>query len=50
VLITSIVNEIRGYLAIDLEPTPTLERGVDRVGAREEGSSYLVVGSSNAAR
>jgi hypothetical protein len=34
-LVTTIVNEIRCYLAIDLEPAPTLERGVSQVEARE---------------
>jgi hypothetical protein len=50
ILVSSIISDICGGLAIDLNPAPTFERGVGQVVVRTEGSCYLVIGSSNAAR
>jgi hypothetical protein len=50
ILVSSIINEIRSGLAIDLDPTPSLERGVGQCSAAAAAGGTLVVGSSNAKR
>jgi hypothetical protein len=49
-LVEVIINDIRGHMAIDLDPVPTFQRGVGSIQVKTEGSRYLVIGSSNAAR
>jgi hypothetical protein len=49
-LITKIIGEIRKGLAIDLEPTPSFERGVGPVMAPPSNGRILLLGSSNAKR
>jgi hypothetical protein len=46
----SVITEIRAGLAIDLEPTPSFERGVGPCMAASAVGGTLVVGSSNAKR
>jgi hypothetical protein len=46
----SLISEVRGGMAIDLDPTPSFERGVAaRIGG-EDGKVMLVVGGSQAAQ
>jgi hypothetical protein len=49
-LMTKIIGEIRKGLAIDLEPTPSFERGVGPVMAPPSNGKILVLGSSNGRR
>jgi hypothetical protein len=46
----SVISEIRSGLAIDLEPTPSFERGVGPCLANAASGGTIVVGSSNAQR
>jgi hypothetical protein len=50
ILFTSIIGEIRSGLAINLETTPSYERGVVHCSAAATAGGTLVVGSSNAKR
>jgi hypothetical protein len=47
---TSLVDEIRTKLALDLDPNPTLERGMGLQSRANRKVDFLVVGGSNAAR
>jgi hypothetical protein len=49
-LITTMIQEIRTGMAIDLEHPPSFERGVDWCLAESAAGGYLIVGSSNAKR
>jgi hypothetical protein len=49
-MITTMIQEIRTGMAIDLEPTPSFERGVDWCLAQSTTGGFLIVGSSNAKR
>jgi hypothetical protein len=49
-MITTMIQEIRTGMAIDLEPTPSFERGVDWCLAESATGRFLIVGSSNAKR
>jgi hypothetical protein len=47
--VCSLISEIRSGMAIDLDPTPSFERGVAATIGGEEGEVVLVVGSKQAA-
>jgi hypothetical protein len=49
-MISTMIQEIRTGMAIDLEPTPSFERGVDWCMAQAATGGVLIVGSSNAKR
>jgi hypothetical protein len=49
-MLTAIIQEIRKGLAIDLEPTPSFERGVGPAMAVQCSSKILVMGSRDARR
>jgi hypothetical protein len=46
----SLISEVRGGMAIDLDPTPSFERGVAAKIGGEDGEVMLVVGGSQAAQ
>jgi hypothetical protein len=48
--VTSLISEIRTKLALDLDPNPTLERGMGLQSRANRKVDFLVVGGSNAAR
>jgi hypothetical protein len=48
--VTSLVSEIRTKLALDLDPNPTLERGMGLQSRANRKVDFLVIGGSNAAR
>jgi hypothetical protein len=48
--VTTLVEEMRTKLALDLDPSPTLERGMGLQSKAKVKVDFLVVGSSNAAR
>jgi hypothetical protein len=49
-LATAIINELREKLALDLDPSPTFERGRGLQARPKRKVEYLVVGMSNANR
>jgi hypothetical protein len=49
-MMTTIIQEIRKGLAIDLEPTPSFERGVGQAMAAQSSGKILVLGSRDARR
>jgi hypothetical protein len=48
--VTTLVEEMRNKLALDLDPIPTLERGMGLQSKAKVKVDFLIVGSSNAAR
>jgi hypothetical protein len=48
--VTTLVEEMRNKLALDLDPIPTLERGMGLQSRAKVKVDFLIVGSSNAAR
>jgi uncharacterized membrane protein YgcG len=50
VLVNKLIGELRAGLAINLEPSPSMERRVGPCSAAAAGGGILVVGSNNAKR
>jgi hypothetical protein len=48
--VSTLIEELREKLALDLDPSPTLERGMGLQSKAKRKGDFLVVGSSNAAR
>jgi hypothetical protein len=48
--LSSLIEEMRTKLAMDLDPVPNLERGMGLQSKPKRSINYLIVGSSNAAR
>jgi hypothetical protein len=49
-IITCLLQELRSKLTLDLDPSPTYERGLGNQSKIKQSVDYLVVGSSNAAK
>jgi hypothetical protein len=49
-IITTMISEMSQRLALDLDPSPSIERGLGIQSMPKRKIEYLMVGSSNATR
>jgi hypothetical protein len=49
-IVTGLIQELRTRLALDLDPSPTYERGLGLQSKIKQSVDYLIVGSSNASK